>query len=336
MGTNGRIVCFGEMLLRLSVPPSESLFESERLEARFVGAEANVAVALSRLGIASALITALPPGKVGDGALDTVRRAGVDVRHVLRRAGRMGLYYLSPGSGLRQPAITYDRGGSSFVETPAHDYDWPSALANATLLHLSGITPALAPEANHLSLTAMEAAKSEGVPISFDGNFRATLWEKWCEDPAPILAKHVEMADIFFGSSKDIGLLLRTDFQVEVPDQRRAAAVAAFGRFPNLRHIASTRRRVIHAGQHFLSARIDTPDASFETPEMEVSGIVDRIGTGDAFAAGVIAHLDSGLETAAEAGLALAVLNHFIQGDLSPITAEELAAFRAGGGDVRR
>ena len=151
-----------------------------------------------------------------------------------------------------------------------------------------------------------------------------------------MLARHVELADLFFGNARDLSLLLNTPFDNGDPQQRRAAALAAFGRFPNLRHIASTHRCVIHAGLHHLSARIDTPDGFFETPDMEVGGIVDRIGTGDAFAAGVIAHLAEGLEQAAHAGLALAALNHFIRGDMSPVTATELAAFQTGSGDVRR
>ena len=335
--TRGPILCFGEMLLRLSATPGESLFQSERLDARFVGAEANVAVALARLGVPSALLSCLPTGAVGEAALDTVRRAGVDVRHVLRKAGRMGLFYLSPGSGLRAASISYDRAGSSFAATPPESYDWAEALEGAAMLHLSGIIPALGPQSHRLSLAAIEAAKAAGIPISFDGNFRATLWENWCDNPAPILAQHVEMADLFFGSARDIALLLGRSFNAHDPGERYAAARAAFERFPNLRHIACTHRRVTHAGLHHLSARLDTPEESFETPEIEVSDIVDRIGTGDAFAAGVIAHLDQGIAEAAEAGLALCTLNHFVYGDLSPITAEELAAFRSdGGGDVRR
>ncbi|MBN8817571.1 MAG: sugar kinase [Sphingomonas sp.] len=333
---DGATICFGEMLLRLSAPAAETLFQQDRLDACFVGAEANVAVALARLGRPSALVTTLPDGPIGDGALDTVRRAGVDVRHVLRAPGRMGLYYLSPGSGLRQPAIIYDRQNSSFALTGAEAYDWPTILGKAAMLHLSGIIPALTPDTHALSLTAMKAARAAGVPVSFDGNYRASLWQAWCTDPAPVLARHVELADLFFGNARDLSLLLNTPFDNGDPQQRRAAALAAFGRFPNLRHIASTHRCVIHAGLHHLSARIDTPDGFFETPDMEVGGIVDRIGTGDAFAAGVIAHLAEGLEQAAHAGLALAALNHFIRGDMSPVTATELAAFQTGSGDVRR
>ncbi|MCW2337452.1 2-dehydro-3-deoxygluconokinase [Sphingobium sp. B2D3A] len=335
--TPGPILCFGELLLRLSAVPGESLFQSERLDARFVGAEANVAVALARLGVPSAFLTALPPGPVGDAALDALRRPGVDVRHLQRAPGRMGLFYLMPGSGLRAPAISYDRAGSSFAITPAERCDWAAALEGVAMLHLSGIIPALAPEAHKLSFAAMAAAKAAGIPISFDGNFRATLWESWCDNPAPILARHVEMADLFFGSARDIAMLLGQSFDAQDVDRRRAAAEAAFARFPNLRHIASTHRVVTHAGLHHLCARLDTPDDSFETQVVEVAGIVDRIGTGDAFAAGVIAHIDAGIATAAERGLALCVLNHFVHGDFSPISAEELAAFHPGQtGDVRR
>lgn len=331
-----RVVCFGEMLLRLSAPGRGHLFQEPRLEAHFGGAEANVAVALARLGCPAAVVTALPDDVLGEAALASVRGAGVDTSGVVRAAGRLGLYYLTPGAGARAAAIVYDRRDSLFARTPSDAYDWPRLLDGAGWLHLSGIIPAIGPGAARLSLDAIAAARAAGVKVSFDGNFRESMWARWCDDPAPILREHVAGADLLFGSHRDISLLLGQAFDGAGPERRRDAALAAFAAFPALETIASTARHVVGPDHHRLSARIDIRAAHGETPAREVRGIVDRIGTGDAFAAGVLARLDAGLTEAAEAGLALAVLAHATPGDQSFTTARDLALFGTGSGDVRR
>lgn len=329
-------MCFGEMLLRLSAPGSGHLFQAPRLNADFGGAEANVAVALARLGKPSAFVSAIPNGMIGDAALDSVRRAGVDISHIQRREGRMGIYFLSPGAGARAPVITYDRMGSTFALTPPDAYDWDNILQGARWLHLSGIIPAISPEAAQLSLAAMRAAKAAGVGVSFDGNFRKTMWARWCPDPGPILAEHVALADLFLGSHRDISLILGRNFANSGPDRRRDAAMAAFERFPNLSHIASTSRTVLQTDHHLISARIDRPADFFETDEFVLSAIVDRIGTGDCFAAAILAYLEEGLESAAAKALALMALNHFTPGDQSFTTSDDLARFLEGHSDVQR
>lgn len=336
MAGAGRILCFGEVLLRLSAPGRGHLLQEPRFDASFGGAEANVAVALARIGVPAAVATALPSGAIGDAALEAIRAAGVDVSGVLRVDGRLGLYYLAPGAGLRASAIIYDRLGSSFAETPSSAYDWPALLEGAGWLHLSGIIPAIGPAAAQLSLDAIAAARQAGVRISFDGNFRASMWARWCDDPAPILTAHVESADLLFGSHRDISLLLGDTFPDDGPERRRSAAEAAFARYPRLATIASTARHVIDDGHHRLSARVDTRDDCHETDELSVTGIVDRIGTGDAFAAGVLAGLPAGLRVAAETGLALAALSHSTLGDHSYATRADLDGFDTKAGDVRR
>jgi 2-dehydro-3-deoxygluconokinase len=332
----GHVLCFGEILLRLSAPGGAPLFHEPRLDANFGGAEANVAVALARLGVPSAMLSALPHGQVGDAARDGLRRHGVDTSRIVRGDGRLGLYYLTPGAGLRASAIAYDRIDSLFARTPAAAYDWPALLEGASWLHLSGIIPAIGPEAARVSLGAIAAARAAEVRVSFDGNFRASMWARWCPDPAPILCDHVEGADLLFGNHRDIALMLGRDFGGDGPERRREAAEAAFARFPQLAHITSTARHAIHARHNSLSARIDTPAEGFETEALDIADIVDRIGTGDAFAAGVLARLDDGIEAAARAGLHLAALKHWTPGDQSLATADDLEGFAQGGHDVRR
>lgn len=332
----GTVLCFGEMLLRLAAPDSGHLFQEARLDAHFGGAEANVAVALARLGAPAAVITALPHGVVGDAALETVRAAGVDVSRVTRTDGRFGLYYLSPPSGPRGAHIVYDRLGSSFATTPSSAYDWPRAFDGVEWLHLSGIIPAIGPEATRLSLDAIAAARKAGVKVSFDGNFRASMWARWCDDPQPILIEHVEGADLLIGSHRDISLLLGKEHGGDTPAERRSACEAAFARFDGLEWIASTGRRVVEADLHRLSARVDQRDFGFETPTVPVTGIVDRIGTGDAFAAGVLFGLADGCKAAAEHGLAMAALKHATVGDQSRATIADVLLFTGEPADVRR
>ena len=330
------IACFGEMLLRLTAPDRGHLFQEARLDAHFGGAEANVAVALARIGTPAALITVLPHGSLGDGAIETVRAAGVDVSRVRRSDGRLGLYFLSPPSSVRGAHIVYDRLDSVFSVTPPDAYDWPALLDGMAWLHLSGIIPAIGPAAARLSLDAIGAARAAGVRVSFDGNFRASMWARWCDDPQPILLDHVAGADLLFGNHRDIALLLGEPVAGDTPDARRHACAAAFARFPQLATIASTARDVIDADTHRLSARVDHRDDWFETDAIAVTQIVDRIGTGDAFAAGVLSCVDAGCAAAAERGLALAAFKHATAGDQSRTTLVDLASFSATPADVRR
>lgn len=330
------VLCFGEMLLRLSPPGRSTLFQEPRLEAHFGGAEANVAVALARIGEPASLVTALPFGPIGDAAQDAVRRAGVDTGSIIRGDGRLGLYYFMPGASVRSPEVAYDREGSLFATTPSLAYDWSELLVEASWLHLSGIIPAISHDAARLSLDAIAAARTAGVRVSFDGNFRESMWRRWCNDPAPVLAEHVAGADLLFGNHRDIGLMLHRPFPADTPDERRDAALAALCRFTRLNAIASTSRRIIGPGRQTLRARVDRRDAWFETEEIELFDIVDRIGTGDAFAAGVLARIDDGPQAAALAGIALAALKHSVAGDQSVTTLQELRAFDPTTADVRR
>jgi 2-dehydro-3-deoxygluconokinase len=267
-----------------------------------------------------------------------IRAGGVDCGQVQTGAGRMGLYFLSPGAGLRASDIVYDRAGSAFALADADAIDWDAALGGAARLHLSGITPALGPGSAELALTAARAARRLGVPLSFDGNYRARLWEAWDSDPRTILTELVGMADLFFGNHRDMALLLGRVFSGDGADRRREAAEAAFDAFPNLTRIASTARHVVDADHHRLSARLDLRGGAHQTDEIAVTGIVDRIGGGDAFAAGILHGLHAGLsnDETVEAGLALAVLKHSLPGDASRFRREDIAAFLAGARDVRR
>jgi 2-dehydro-3-deoxygluconokinase len=332
------VACFGELLLRLTAPGRELLLQSNRLDVHVGGAEANVAVALARLGHRTAMISRVPGNALGDAAAAHLRRYGVDASGVETGPGRMGLYFLSPGSGARPANIIYDREGSSFALAGPGDFDWEALLAGVDLLHLSGITPALGERSADAAVEAAEAAAARGITISFDGNYRSQLWARRDGDPRAILARLAGRARILFGNHRDIALLLGRSFGGEGEARRREAAEAAFDAFPLLETIASTSRRVADAHNHRVAARIDRRDGAVQTGEMALTGIVDRIGAGDAFAAGILHGIRTGLDPdgIVHAGLALACLKHGLPGDASLFGVGDIQSFLAGERDVRR
>jgi 2-dehydro-3-deoxygluconokinase len=331
-------LAFGELMLRLSPPGRELLMQTPRLDVWVAGAEANVASALARLGHDVAMASAVPDNDLGRAALTYLRGAGVDTRGILLRGERMGLYFVTSGAGLRATEVIYDRAYSSFAETPTEAWEWDALLDGVDRLHLSGITPALGPVPAASAIAAAQAAADRSIAISFDGNWRGKLWERWDGDPRAILTQLVQHADLMFGNHLDIALLLGRDFASDGEGRRREAVEAAFAAFPKLQTIASTSRQVENVDLHRLSARIDTRSGSAQTDDVVLAGIVDRIGSGDAFAAGVLHGLRRGgdVTEAARTGLALAALKHSLPGDTSLFRQGDIDAYIAGGLDVRR
>jgi 2-dehydro-3-deoxygluconokinase len=319
---NGTIACFGEIVMRVSVPHGELPLQSARFDAHAGGAEANVAVALAALGYDTAMISAIPEGAIGDGVLGELRRHGVDIAPVLRPAGRMGLYYYVPGGPMRPAEVVYDRAGSAFAETGAPDWDWDRLLNGAGWLHVSGVTPALGPRSAEAALEAVTRARAAGIGVSFDGNWRGRLWDRWQADPASILKPIVAQATLLFGNHRDAALLLGREFSGEAEDRRREAAVALLDHFPSLLYVASTAREIVGADMHRITARIDSRDEAGVTDPTVVAPVIDRVGTGDAFAAGVLDGVWRGRELAdaAKHGLGLSVLKHGIHGDFAPFS----------------
>ncbi|MCR5871056.1 sugar kinase [Sphingomonas sp. J315] len=314
------------------------MLQTGSLDVHVGGAEANVGIGLANLGHAVSMVSAVPDNALGQAAIRFVRGQGVDTRGVQLRDGRMGLYFLSVGAGLRASDIVYDRAASSFATAPADAFDWRSILDGASMLHLSGITPALGPATAAAAIAAAKTAKEMGVAVSFDGNYRARLWEAWDSDPRGVLSELVSLTDTMFGNHRDVSLLLGKSFSGDGADRRREAAEAAFAAFPNLQRIASTARHVDDADRHRIAARVDTRERGYQTDEVVVAGIVDRIGGGDAFAAGILHGVLSGqdLEATVASGLALTCLKHSLPGDASLFRQADIDAFLEGGLDVRR
>ena len=335
---SGTIACFGEIVMRVSVPHGELPLQSARFDAYAGGAEANVAVALAALGRKTIMISAVPEGPIGDGVLGQLRRHGVDVAPVLRSAGRMGLYYHLPGGAMRPAEVIYDRAGSAFAETGPANWDWDRLLDGVGWLHLSGVTPALGSGSAAAALEAATRARAAGIGVSFDGNWRGRLWDRWQPDPAAILRPIIAQATLLFGNHRDAGLLLGREFSGEGEDRRREAALALLDAFPSLEHVASTAREIMGPDAHRLTARIDTRDESGASDPVLVTPVVDRVGTGDAFAAGILDGLWAGrhLADAARHGLALAALKHGLRGDFAPFSSAVVGAVSHPAQDIAR
>ncbi len=326
-------VCFGEIMIRLTAPAGELMLQTPRLDVTFGGAEANVAVSLARLGHAAQMATVLPDNVLGRAALTELRRYNVDTRFSALGAGRMGLYFVTFGAGPRAAEVLYDRADSAFARAPDR-IDLRQALADAEWLHVSGVTPALNAKCAEAALQAMRTARSAGVKVAFDANFRAKLWEARGDDPRPTLDAMFAEADLMFSDERDIGLITG-----ETPSTEEEAARIAFARYPNLQRIAATERKVLSANEHQISGMTFTRTGALRTRGHTVTGIVDRIGGGDAFAAGVLHGLASGMseQQMLDFAVGAAVLKHTVRGDFNLATAADIEFYlSSSSSDVRR
>lgn len=336
----GRVVCFGETLLRLTTPGHQAFLQSPSLELYVGGAETNVAVSMARFGHDASLVTTLPEGPIGEAVASEVKRHGVDAVHIRFATGRMGLYYVISGGSLRPSEIVYDRAHSAFAESAPDIYDWERILKGAKWLHLSGITPALGLNGAQAAQTAADAARRMDVAVSFDGNYRAKLWAASGGNAPSILSRLMEAADLAFIDDRDIAVILgKSSDGAGHLERRRLAATAAFAAFPNLKRIASTLRVTSGVQRHRLSAVMFTRAREFTARQYDLEDVVDRIGGGDAFAAGVLHGLHSNMDeqTALEFGLAAACLKHSYPGDFNLARVGDVTEFLgSAGADIRR
>ena len=321
----GPILCFGEVMLRLSTATGARLSNAQDLAVHAGGSEANAGALLAQLGRPVEMITILPQSPLGDHCEAELRRARLGTANVCRADGRMGLYFVEGAAG--NGCIVYDRAASAFAEN-ADVFEWPALARSASWFHLSGINLALGGKPAQAALNAVQAMTDEGVPISFDVNHRASLWEERTAAELGRVKDLMGMADVLFASPRHLARAL--DLEDEDPMK------AAFSAFPKVQVIARTKRSV---EQQKLSARVSTRDDGFETDAAPLSQVVDRIGSGDAFAGAVIDAVLRGVspKEIANSGLAAAVTKHGIAGDRWIGTREELEGFNPfAPGDIRR
>jgi 2-dehydro-3-deoxygluconokinase len=319
-GKSKGFACFGELLLRLSAPGNELLLQSGQLNVHIGGAEANVAVALARWGHKALMVSVVPDNPLGAACGGELRRHGVHTEHVYTGPGRMGLYFLTVGAGHRPSEVLYDRAESAFALSAAERVSWDEILPRVGWLHVSGITPALGPAAAAAALRAVRAARTQGCWVSFDCNYRAKLWQRWDGDARTLLGEIVAEADLLFAEERDIALLLGKDFNVLPAHERfQASATEALATFPHLARVATTVRSQRSVDDHDLAAKLMSRSGLLTTRTYSIGRIIDRIGSGDAFAAGVLHGIETGLDdqSALDFGLAAACLKHSVPGDFN-------------------
>lgn len=315
------------------------------LEVTFAGAEASVAVSLAYLGAEASFVTALPDHALGDACVANLRGLGVDTRHILRTSqGRLGLYFVEAGINQRPGNVIYDRADSSVALVPPDAYPWEEIFAGASWFHVSGITPAISRNGAAVTRAAMAEARARGLRISCDMNYRSKLWT-WEPGVAPrelatrTMRDLLPFVDVFLGGREDAAALLGIDAASPWPEAARAVAK----QLPRLSHVAMTLRESVSAAHHHWGGMLydAARDEAFFAPVKDgqfepypITQIVDRLGGGDAFAAGLIfALLMPGLsepQTAVSFATAASALAHSIAGDFNYSTRAEIEALMAG------
>lgn len=352
------VVTFGEIMGRLCPPGFLRLRQTlpGALDFTFAGAEANVAVSVAQLGGAARFVTALPDHDLGEACLATLKGCDVDTRFVLRRAeGRLGLYFVETGANQRPSRVLYDRDTSSVSLTPGEAYDWPEIFRDAGWLHFSGITPALSRLAADAAATAARHAKAAGCGVSCDLNFRKKLW-RWEPGTKPgalagrVMRGLLPQVDVLIANEEDahdvLGIAAEgSDVAAGKIDAARFQGVAekVVAQFPNLRLVAITLRESRSATHNNWGAMLydATAGRAHFAPmgdgayrPYEIRAIVDRVGAGDAFAAGLVFALNTpGLgapQRAVEFAAAASCLAHSIQGDFNFSRRVEVEALMRG------
>lgn len=332
-----RVVTFGEVMLRLKSPGFERLFQSPVLEATFGGAEANVAVSLAQFGHQATFVTAIPKNNVGDACLGELRRFGVDTSAIRRGGERLGIYFLETGANQRPSKVTYDRAGSAIAAIAPGQVDWAAVFAGADWFHVSGVTPAISEGAAAVALEAAQAARAAGVTVSCDYNYRKNLWQ-WGKKAPEVMRELVKHVDVGIANEEDCQKALGITVDVDVHsgaldvDKYRRLAERVLQEFPNLTKQVITLRESRSADVNGWSAVLFDGTNFHHSREYEITDIVDRVGAGDSFAAGLIHGLlalgDD--RQALEFATAASCLKHAIPGDFNRVSVPEVMSLVQG------
>ena len=336
-------VTFGEIMLRLTPPNLERILQSPLFMASFGGGEANVAVVLAALGAPAAYVTVLPPGNpIADATVAELRRFGVDTSRIVRAKGRMGIYFLETGANQRPSRVVYDRDSSAIALAKPGDIDWDKALDNAGWFHVTGITPAISASAAALSLEAAQKAQAKGITVSCDLNYRKNLW-KWGKPTAEVMRQLTAHVDVAIANEEDVQMALGIQADVDVhsgkldPAQYEKLASKVLGEFANLKMIAITLRQSYSASRNGWAACLHDRARFYVSRQYDITHIVDRVGSGDSFAGGLIYGLQSlpDHQGALEFAVAASCLKHSTPGDFFRFGVDDVNALLKGGGSGR-
>jgi 2-dehydro-3-deoxygluconokinase len=330
-----KVICFGELMLRLAPEGYMRIVQADSFCATYGGAEANVAVSLANFGVDVSFISKLPFNAIGDAAINSLRRYGVDTKSIVRGGDRVGIYYLEKGASQRGSLVVYDRAHSSIQEASAADFDWAQIFNDTCWFHFSGITPALGDTVAAICLEACKAAKARGIGVSCDLNYRKKLWSRTkanevmtqlmpyvdlCianeEDAADVFGIHAEATNITSGE-------LNKEGYISVARQLQE-------RF-SLKQVAITLRSSLSASDNNWSALLYENGKAIFSRDYSIH-IVDRVGGGDSFSAGLIySHLAGfSAENSIEFAVAASCLKHSIEGDFNHVSVDEVLKLAHG------
>ena len=337
-----RVVTFGEIMLRLKPPGHERFFQSPAFEATFGGGEANVAVSLANFGLDAAFVTALPDNDIAKACMRELRGFGVDISHILYGGGRLGIYYLETGANQRPSNVVYDREGSSISMVKTGSVDWTQVFENASWFHVTGITPALSASAAEVTLEAAKTAKAMGVTISCDLNFRAKLW-KYGKSAKEVMTELIRYTDIVIANEEDCQKALGIEAKADVAsgsldrETYRTLTYEMKRKFANISLSAVTLRESRSADHNEWSACLNGRDGFAVSKTYSITDIVDRVGGGDAFAAGLIYGLLTYQDEkkALEFAVGASCIKHAIPGDFNRVNVKEAEHLVAGEGTGR-
>lgn len=338
-----KIVTMGEIMLRLSTPNNEKIIQADEFDINYGGGEANVAVSLANYGHNAEFVTKVPDNPIGTAATATLRKYGVETKHIAKGGERLGIYFLETGSAMRASSVIYDRAHSAISEADISDFDFDEIFKDADWFHFTGITPAISDKAAELTEAALKVAKNYGVKVSCDLNFRKKLWSS--EKAQKVMTNLMQYVDVCIGNEEDAEKVLGfkpgntdvTSGELELAGYKSIfeQMVAKF----NFEYVISSLRVSHSASDNGWSACIYSRDTKefYHSREYRITPIVDRVGGGDSFAGGVICGFVDGknFKSALEYGVAASALKHTIPGDLNLVTRADVDALAGGDGSGR-
>ena len=340
---SNKYVTFGEIMLRLRSNERERLFQKPELEATFGGGEANVAVSLSIFGEKAEFVSALPDNAVGEAAERELMKYGVETDHINKVKGsRLGIYFLETGANQRPSLVVYDRAESAIATAKPEDFNFEEIMKGATWFHTTGITPAISQGAADCALEAMKAAKKAGATVSIDLNYRKKLWNYGKKAPE-VMRELAKYADVIIANEEDIQMCLGIEADSDVTKGELNTKVyedlcaEVKKQFPNVKYVAVTLRESKSADHNGWSAALFGKTGFYLSKHYEIKNIVDRVGGGDSFAAGIIYGLShyEDEEYAINFAVAASCLKHSISGDFNLTRKSEVEALAKGDGSGR-
>ena len=326
-----KIVALGEIMLRLSTTNHKRIIQSESMDVFYGGAEANVIHALTHFGLHGFFVTKVPENPIGQAAINQLNRFGINTQHIVKGGNRLGIYFLEPGFSLRATQVIYDRLGSAMAEATFEDFDFETIFKNTDWFHISGVTPAISESAALLTKKVLQFAKSKGITTSLDVNYRKKLWSS--DKATTTIKKLCQYIDVCIGVDPILGVQTTSDKMNgdRITPEGFKDIFKQLKELYNFKFIATSLRENLTASENNYAAIVYDGKEFYETKKYTVQ-IVDRVGTGDAFAAGLIYGLNVGMSTKdiGEFAVASSVMKHTISGDFNQATLQEIMELMKG------